>query len=97
MEHPDGIRVSIYDQVYQVRSGSDRAYLEEVARYVDHKMHAVADRTGTVDSLRVAVLAALHIADELYRLRDDHQRLQSGVQTASRRCSSLLDEALRQE
>ncbi len=96
MDQHDGIRVSIYDQVYQLRSGPNRAHQEEVARYVDQRMHAIADRTGTVDSLRVAVLAALHIADELFRMRRDYQRLEGGVEATSMRCAALLDEAFEQ-
>jgi len=57
-------------------------------------MHAVASRTQTVDSYRIAVLAALHIADELSRLKEEHRRLQNGVQTQTSRCTALLDEAL---
>ena len=97
MDQPQGVPVSIYGQVYHLRSGSDRAYLEEVAHFVDSKMHSIADRTRTADSYRVAVLAALHIADELYRLRKEHQRLQSGVEARSSRCAAMLDDALHGE
>src|SRR5262249_28648433 len=91
---PEGIRVSIYDQVYYIKSAADRVYMEEVARYVDDKMHTVASRTQTVDSFRVAVLAALHIADELLRLRQDYRQLQNGVEAKSTQYAALLDEAL---
>ncbi len=91
---PEGIRVSIFDQVYYIKSAAERAYMEEVARYVDDKMHTIAARTQTVDSFRVAVLAALHIADELLRLRQDHHELQSSVEAKSMQYAALLDEAL---
>jgi cell division protein ZapA len=97
MDQPQGVPVSIYGQVYHLRSGSDRAYLEEVAHFVDSKMHSIADRTRTADSYRVAVLAALHIADELYRLRGEHQRLQHDLEARTSRCAALLDEALTAE
>jgi cell division protein ZapA len=90
----EGIRVSIYDQVYYIKSGTDRAYMEEVARYLDQKMNAIASRTQTVDSFRVAVLAALHIADELFRLKQEHERLENGVRTKASQYTALLDEAL---
>ncbi len=60
--------VDIYDQVYQLR-GSDPAHIERLAAVVDAKMRAVSAQGATVDSLRVAVLAALNIADELLMLR----------------------------
>lgn len=92
---PEGIRVSIFDQVYWLKSAAaDRAHMEEVARYVDQKMTAIASRTQTVDSFRVAVLAALHIADELLRLRLDHDRLQNRVEATSLHYAALLEEAL---
>jgi cell division protein ZapA len=95
MDQPEGIRVSIYDQVYFLRSdAADRAYMRDVAAYVDQRMHAVAARTQTVDSFRVAVLAALHIADELMRLRQQHERLQQQVQSKTQACAAMLDEVL---
>jgi cell division protein ZapA len=95
MEQPESLRVTIFDQVYTLKSeAADRAYLTEVAQYVDQRMHAIAARTQTVDSFRIAVLAALHIADELFRLRKDHQRLQESIESQSSRCVELLEEAL---
>ncbi len=94
MDQHEGIRVSIFDTVYHLKSDADRAYLEEIAGYVDRKMHSIADRTQTVDSFRVAVLSALHIADELFLLRQEHERLQKSVQASTQRCAALLDEAL---
>ncbi len=60
--------VEIYDQVYQLR-GTDAAHIQRLADMVDDKMRAVSANSKTVDSLRVAVLAALNIADELLALR----------------------------
>ena len=90
----EGVRVSIYDQVYYLKSGTDRAHLETVARYVDQRMSAIAAKTQTVDTVRIAVLAALHIADELLCLRRDYENLRGRVETKSRRCTALLEEAL---
>ncbi|MDQ1693015.1 MAG: cell division protein ZapA [Acidobacteriaceae bacterium] len=59
-----GVTVEIYDQPYHLR-GDDPVYIETLANLVDAKMRAVAAAGTTVDSLRVAVLAALNIADEL--------------------------------
>ena len=61
---PDAVSVDIYDQVYHLR-GTDAEYIERLAALVDEKMRAVAAQGTTVDSLRVAVLAAQNIADEL--------------------------------
>jgi cell division protein ZapA len=89
--------VEIYGQVYQLR-GTDTAYIEKLAGMVDDKMRAVSAHGATVDSLRVAVLAALNIADELTTLKAKLESQQaSNTQTMRSRAGSLagmLDEVL---
>jgi cell division protein ZapA len=86
--------VEIYGQVYQLR-GTDTAHIEKLAGIVDTKMRAVSAHGATVDSLRVAVLAALNIADELTALRARFDTLNSAVaqthtlQTMRSRAGSL--------
>lgn len=64
----NAVRVEIFDQAYNLR-GSDPEYIIQLAEYVDSKMRAVADQTHTVETARLAVLAALNIADELHLLK----------------------------
>jgi cell division protein ZapA len=94
------IAVDIYDQVYHLR-GTDPAYIEQLAAIVDAKMRAVSAHGGTVDSLRVAVLAALNIADELCAARQRHDSLagslqssQQSVHTRAGSIAHMLDEIL---
>lgn len=70
--------VDIYDQIYHLR-GPDPRYLEQLSALVDAKMRAVAKQGTTVDSLRVAVLAALNIADELVSLRQQRDALSGDI------------------
>ncbi len=94
-EQPRGIRgdyvtVEIYDQLYHL-SGQDHAHIRELAAVVDAKMRAVAAQGKTADSLRVAVLAALNLADEL------SQATSADLQLGHARASNLrmlLDEVL---
>jgi cell division protein ZapA len=96
---PDqSIAVEIYDQVYHLR-GTDSAYIEHLARLVDRKMRAVSAHGGTVDSLRVAVLASLNIADELISARERYNELagsimqsQTNMRSRSASLTSMLDE-----
>jgi len=60
------IEVEIYGTRYQVRAAHGRAYLEELAAMVDSKMREISSRIPIVDSGRIAILAALNLADELY-------------------------------
>ena len=71
------ISVEIHGQRYPIRSGLDQEYVARLAHYVDEKMRAAADSTPTGDALRLAVLTALNVADELFRCRDG-ARLRSG-------------------
>jgi cell division protein ZapA len=84
---PEGIRVEIYDQAYFMRGELDPAYIRQLAEFVDGKMRAVADRTRTVDSLRVAVLTALNIADECHQLRARVAEVEKRVAE----CGDVLD------
>src|SRR5271169_3837423 len=87
------VRVEIFDQVYNLR-GSDADYILKLAEYVDGKMRAVSEQTATVDSVRLAVLAALNIADEYHLLK---RRLELRSPEARQRASKLasaLDEVL---
>jgi cell division protein ZapA len=78
IERNQAVSVEIYDQVYTLR-GTDPAYIAELAETVDAKMRAVADQSNTVDSLRVAVLASLNIADELHCLRARYAALSGAI------------------
>jgi cell division protein ZapA len=72
------VSVEIYDQTYNLRA-SDPEYIQKLATMVDGKMRAVSSNGSTVDSLRVAVLAALNIADELLRLQEHCRVLRGSV------------------
>ena len=89
----DSIRVEIYDQGYTLR-GTDPDYIEKLAEYVDLKMRAVAEKTSTVDSLRVAVLAALNIADEYHLLKKKHDSIANNYVERANSLSGMLDEII---
>lgn len=88
------IRVEIYDQVYNLRSDLDEPYAHQLASYVDGKMRALAEQTHTIDSLRLAVLAALNMADEYHVLLARQNEVESGLGERSARIRELLDAAL---
>jgi cell division protein ZapA len=68
-EKADLVHVEIFGQTYAVKAGNDPAYVERLAASVDEQMKDVSRASGAVDSLRVAVLTALNLADECARLR----------------------------
>jgi len=63
------VTVRIYGENYPLRTTEPAARLEELAGYVDARMREVAASGKVVVTSKIAVLAALHIADELFRLR----------------------------
>lgn len=99
-QESQSIAVEIYDQIYHLR-GTDRAYIQQLAHVVDGKMRAVAALGNTADSLRVAVLAALNIADELETARQRYDALygslsvsQVAMRSRAGSLAGLLDEVL---
>jgi cell division protein ZapA len=91
---PNGsIRVEIFDQAYHLR-GSDAEYIERLAEYVDTKIRAVAQQSTTVDSLRLAVLAALNIADEYHTLKQKYDSVAGEYTSRATHLKSALDSAL---
>jgi cell division protein ZapA len=96
MRSLDGLtRVEIYDQSYQIKGVIEADYVKKLAAYVDRKMREIAQGSKTVDSLKVAVLAALNIVDELFQERERSEKFESIVYDKSVECSRLLDQVLK--
>jgi cell division protein ZapA len=70
---PGSTSVDIFGQTYNVRGEGDPEYLMELARLVDTRMREVAGQVATVDPLKIAILAALNIADEFSRYRQKRE------------------------
>jgi cell division protein ZapA len=87
------VRVEIFDQAYNLR-GSDADYIIKLADYVDSKMRAVAEQTNTIDTVRLAVLAALNIADEYHLLRRKQEGGSSTYRQRAHKLADALDEVL---
>ena len=87
------VRVEIFDQAYNLR-GSDADYILKLAEYVDGKMRAVAEATNTIDTMRLAVLAALNIADEYHLLKRTKDYGTVDYQRRAHLLSDALDEVL---
>ena len=90
------VRVEIFDQAYNLR-GSDAEYILKLAEYVDAKMRAVAERTQTVDTARLAVLAALNIADEYHLLKRNQDGGTVDYLKRAHHLADALDEVLEEK
>ena len=92
---PDPIRIEIYDQEYHVKGSLGPEYLEELAKYVDGKMRSIATRSHNADSLRVAVLAALNIADEYHQMKAKYEATTRQVERKVGEYNEALDRLLK--
>jgi cell division protein ZapA len=90
------VKVEIYNQTYNIRSRDGNTdHIRMLAAFVDSRMREIASGTLTVDSLRLAILAALNIADELHQIRERRDKLDQEVGERSAQCVELLDTLLR--
>ena len=88
------VHIDVQGQKYAVRSELDPAYIAELANYVDQKMQLAAGELTNADAIRVAVIAALNIADEVFRARAAGAGLEQRVFDRAARIERLVDVAL---
>lgn len=94
MEQSRIVTVEIHGQRYPIRSSLDAAYVAELAAYVDEKMRLALKECPSGDTLKVAVLAALNIADEFFRACDSVHDNETSIAHRARELERLLDVAL---
>ena len=90
------MKVDIFGQPYNLSVDENEEYLKELAAYVDAKMQAVSQAAQTVDTVKVAVLAAINIADELFLARQRQQQLQGPLRERVQKCVTLVERAIEQ-
>ena len=88
------VPVVIHGQRYPVRSALQPSYVAELAAYVDEKIRVASDENQSNDSLRVAVLAALNLADEVFRYRADREASAGALASRAGEIERIVDEAL---
>ena len=96
MEQDDSrvVHVEIHGHQYPIRSGLDPIYVAELAAYVDEKMRAASRETSAGDTLKIAVLAALNIADECFRARANDRDQRASLSIRAGELERVLDLAL---
>ena len=85
-------KVEIYGQEYRISGDADPEYMAQIARYVDNKMKEVAKGTPLGSLSRIAILGALNIAEELFKERDEKNRILAGIEAATSRMKDKLEE-----
>jgi cell division protein ZapA len=91
------LKVRIYGAEYSIRGHADSNYIKAVAEYVDNKMREVDKNIRVDSSLKVAILASLNIADELFRERADKEKIHTELEDKIKEINTLIDRQLKDD
>ena len=94
MSDQKSVSVEILGQRYPIRAALDPEYIRRLAAYVDGKIRAASDSAPSSDPVRLAVLAALNIADELFRHLETSRAAGGSVVERAEELERLLDRVL---
>jgi cell division protein ZapA len=96
-ERKQSVKVNIFGEDYPIKGEADSGYILRVGKYVDLRMREVAERLSNKSPLRVAVLAAMNITDELFKEREDKEARLSDVEKRAQTLLEWLDTTVAQE
>ena len=91
---PRVVTVEIMGQRFSIRSSLDTEYVNRLASYVDRKIQAATEHSTGGDTVRIAVLAAMNIADEYFRSRDTETSLEAALKTRAGEIERLVEAAI---
>lgn len=94
MSNTEAVRVTIFNQSYSLVATEESGQIQELAQMVDDLMTSISIRAGNLDAQRTAVLACLHLADQLRVLQHDLDDLRSRVDAKAKQFTLLLDDAI---
>ncbi len=88
------VKVEIYGQKYTIRGDAPSEYIEQLADFINSKMDEIGKNIPSSNSLQIAILAALNIADEYFQLKKINSGTESKIDEKAREIISLLDDGL---
>lgn len=91
MDSKNVVQVQIFGHSYTIRGEAEEGYILDVAGYVDRKMREVTEKLPVASLSKVAVLASLNIADELFKERRDRDRIDRQLKDRATRLNAVLD------
>jgi cell division protein ZapA len=91
---PKVIHVEVQGQRYPIRTTLEPKYVQDLAAYVDRKMALASDASPSSDTLGLAVLTALNIADELFRIRNQQLDDVDAIAARAQALERIVDQAL---
>jgi cell division protein ZapA len=97
MDAKNVVQVQIFGHNYTIRGEADHEYIMEVSAYVDRKMREITERLPVASLSKVAILASLNIADELFKERKQLENQSRQLNERAARLNAVLDDLLRDE
>ena len=94
MEPKNVVNVQIFGHTYTIRSEAEQTHILDVAAYVDRKMREITDKVPVASLSKVAILASLNIADELFKERARRDQQQELLDRRAARLNAVLDDLL---
>lgn len=94
MDSKQQVQVQIFGHSYTIRGDADQTYILDVAAYVDRKMREVTEKLPVASLSKVAILASLNIADELFKERAKHEHQAAQLNDRAARLNAVLDDLL---
>jgi cell division protein ZapA len=94
MDARNVVQVQIFGHNYTIRGEADQEYILGVAAYVDRKMREITEKLPVASLSKVAILASLNIADELYKERAEREAQDKALGTRAARLNAVLDDLL---
>ncbi|MGH9201154.1 MAG: cell division protein ZapA, partial [Vicinamibacterales bacterium] len=91
---PRVVHVEVSGQTYPIRTALDARYVSELAAFVQQRMELAADSSPSSDTLGLAILVALNIADEYFRSRSNSESANAGLSARAEALERIVDEAL---
>ena len=96
-EKNDSIKVNIFGTEYPIKGDADPAYIERIAQFVDEKMREVSRQLSLPSMSKVAILAAMNIADELFQERSEREKTISQFEEHAAKMSGWLEKELKED
>ena len=94
MSEPRVVHVEVHGQKYPIRTTLDARYVNELAAFVQKRMELAASTSPSSDTLGLAILVALNIADEYFRARSDSESADASLYGRAEALERIVDEAL---
>jgi cell division protein ZapA len=88
------VRVTIYNQSFSLVTNEDPAEIQALAEMVDELISGIAARSGNIESTRLAILACMHLADQLRSVERDLTQLKARVENKAKQFTGLLDQVI---